>query len=176
MSGQHYSLFFEFQTHVMNELIYFDVYDQYVPVYYIFQSIEKPIAMEIKSDSVRLFCNSLGKRPDHYQVRFKTKTENSKWKSMETDSGENNITISELMANTKYIFQVRGIFGDEEGPYSPVSEDIETKQSLATFFLGSSALINDKNCPPLYLLPVKENTLARNNFARTRQLVLGKFS
>lgn len=132
--------------------------------------------MEIKSDSVRLLCNTLGEKPDHYQVRYKTKTENSKWKSIETDSGENNIIISELMAKTVYIFQVRGIFGDEEGPFSPVSEAVETRESLATTLLSFCVPYNDDNCPPIYLLPVEENALARNNSAKTRQLVLGKFS
>lgn len=42
------------------------------------------------------------------------------------------------MAHTKYIFQVGGIFGEQEGPYGPANEDIETKMSLATIFLDFS--------------------------------------
>lgn len=152
------------------------VNDLYVSFYYNFQRIEQPIGIEIKSDSVRLLCKTIGEKPDHYQVRFKTKQENSKWKSVETDSSENTITISELMADTEYIFQVRGIFGDEEGPFSPVTKEIKTEKSLATSLLGFCGdFVNNDNCPPIYLLPVKENPLARNNPARTRQLVLGNF-
>lgn len=99
-----------------------------------------------------------------------------KWKITETDSDENNIIITGLMANKNYIFQVRGIFGDQEGPYGPVTEDIETTTSLATTLLGFSVLQNSTNCPPVYLLPVQENENARNTSARTRQLTLGKFN
>lgn len=149
--------------------------DFYVSFYFNFQRIEQPIVLNIKSDSVQLLCKTLGEKPDHYQVRFKNKKENSKWKSIETDSDENTITISELMADTVYIFQVRGIYGDEEGPFSPITEEIKTQKSLATSLLGICILNNDTNCTPIYLLPVKENPLARNNSARTRQLVLGNF-
>lgn len=38
------------------------------------------------------------------------------------------------MANKQYKFQVRGIFGDSEGPYSDASDIIETKESLAAHF------------------------------------------
>lgn len=78
------------------------------------------------------------------------------------------------MAHTKYIFQVRGIFGEQEGPYGPANEDIETKMSLATTFLDFSILENNTDCPPKYLLPVQENENARNTSARTRQLTLGR--
>lgn len=149
--------------------------DLYVTFYYNFQRIEQPIVLDIKSDSVQLLCKTLGEKPDHYQVRFKNKTKTSKWKSIETDSGENTFTISELMADTEYIFQVRGIYGDDEGPFSPVTEEIKTEKSLATSLLGFCIQNNDPNCTPIYLLPVKENPHARNDSARTRQLVLGNF-
>lgn len=84
------------------------------------------------------------------------------------------MTITGLMAYTKYVFQVRGIFGDQEGPYGPVSEDIETTKSLATTLLDFSVLQSKTICPPVYLLPVQENANARNTTARTRMLTLGK--
>lgn len=113
---------------------------------------------------------------DHYQIRFKAKNENLKWKFKNTDSDENNINISGLMAYTKYVFQVRGIFGDQEGPYGPANEDIETKQSSAIALLKSAVLQSKTNCPPIYLLPVQENKSARNTKARTKQVTLGKFN
>lgn len=111
---------------------------------------------------------------NQYQIRYKTKTENAKWKFIETDSDENQITITGLMANTKYIFQVRGIFGDQEGPFSPVNESIETMKSLAIALLDFSKIQNKTGNPSIYLLPVQENKHARNKSARTRQLVLGR--
>lgn len=112
---------------------------------------------------------------NHYQVRFKAKNGNSKWKFKNTDSDENNVNISGLIANTKYTFQVRGIFGDEEGPYGPANEDIETKKSSATALLKSAVLQSNTKCPPIYFLPVKENKNARNTSARTKQVTLGRY-
>lgn len=77
------------------------------------------------------------------------------------------------MAITKYIFQVRGIFGDQEGPFGKINENIETTKSLATVLLDFSQLQNKTYSPSIYLLPVEENRNARNKSARTRQLILG---
>lgn len=110
---------------------------------------------------------------DQYQIRYKTKTENAKWKIIETDSDENHINITGLLANTKYIFQVRGIFGDQIGSFGPVNESVETMKSPATALLDLSIQKKIGN-PSIYLLPVQENKKARNISARTRQLVLGR--
>lgn len=101
-------------------------------------------------------------------------TENAKWKFIETDSKKNRITITGLMANTKYIFQVRGMFGDQEGPFGPVNESIETVKSLATTLLDFSKIQDKTGNPKKYLLPMEENRNARNTSARTRQLILGR--
>lgn len=98
-----------------------------------------------------------------------------KWKKTETDSDENNIMITGLMANENYIFQVRGIYGDQEGPYGAVSEDIYTKKSLATTLLEFSVLQRNTDCPRIYILPVEENKSARSTTARFRMFTLGKF-
>lgn len=123
---------------------------------------------------MRLFWNKSNQPADHYQIRFKAKNGNLKWKFTDTDSDENNVNISGLMAHTKYIFQVRGLFGEQEGPYGQANEDIETKKSSATTLLGFSFLQNNTDCPPKYLLPIQENKNARNSSARTRQLTLGR--
>lgn len=142
--------------------------------YYFFKYPGKPKATDIKSDSIRLFWNKSVKQADHYQIRFKTKDGYIKWKITETDSDENNIMITGLMTNKNYLFQVRGIFGDQEGPYGPVSEDICTTKSLATTLLDFSVLQRNTECPPIYFLPVEENKSARSTTARIRMLTLGK--
>lgn len=76
------------------------------------------------------------------------------------------------MAKTEYMFQVRGVFEDVEGPYSPVSDIIETRESLATHILGFCKMLKDAR-PSKYLLPAEENIKARNENARTRQLIFG---
>ena len=45
------------------------------------------------------------------------------------------------MANTEYSFQIRGVFGDQEGQYGPINDDIRTKQSLATTLLDFTVLL-----------------------------------
>lgn len=76
------------------------------------------------------------------------------------------------MATTEYMFQVRGMFEDVEGPYSPVSDKIKTKESLATQILGFCELLKNGN-PSKYLLPAEENMKARNENAMTKQLIFG---
>lgn len=141
--------------------------------YIILQSPGKPQSTKIKSDTVSMFWEKSCARVNQYQIRYKKNKKNSKWKFIETDSDENHITVSGLMANTKYIFQVRGIFGDHEGPFGLVNENIKTKKSLATDLLDFSQLQNNTNSPSIHLLPVEENRSARNKSARTRQLILG---
>lgn len=134
----------------------------------------KPQLTNIKSDSVSLSWGKSCENVNQYQIRYKTNKENAKWKFIETDSDENHIIVSGLMANTKYTFQVRGIFGDQEGPFGQSNEDIETKKSLATILLEFSEHQSKTTNPSIYLLPVEENGKARNKSARTRQLILGR--
>lgn len=118
------------------------------------------------------------KRPheetDQFQIRFKVKDENSKWKFSESNVAGNFTTITGLMADTEYVFQVCGLFKDQEGPYGPVSDSIKTKKSLATTLLEFCGEPKNSNTVPLiYQLPFEENINARNESARTRQLFLG---
>lgn len=77
------------------------------------------------------------------------------------------------MSKTDYTFQVRGVFKDVDGPYSPVSDNITTNESGATHILEKCKVLK-KGHPSKYLLPAKENTKSRNEHARTRQLVFGR--
>lgn len=97
------------------------------------------------------------------------------WNITKTDSDENNKMITGLMANENYIFQVRGIYGDQKGPYGAVSKDIYTKKSLATTLLEFSVLQRNTDSPRIYILPVEENKSARSTNARFRMFTLGKF-
>lgn len=113
-------------------------------------------------------------KANHFQVRYTPWNGGPAWRFVKDSFKENFAIITGLMANTEYIFQVRGVFGDQEGQYGPESDCIATKVSPATVFLKSSKL-QEKSDPPKYLLPVQENKSARNIKARTRQLHLGKF-
>lgn len=96
------------------------------------------------------------------------------WKFANTDTDQNKITITGLMANTKYVFQVRSVNQDQEGKYGPESNDVLTAESLSTSLLDFSKLVNN-GIPSKYQLLVKELENSRNIDAKTKQVILGKF-
>lgn len=110
---------------------------------------------------------------DYYQIRYKSNDGQEKWKIAETDAAQNQTTISNLLANTVYVFQVRGVFQDQEGSYGPANDDVKTVESLATFLLRSSINVASGN-PPKYQLMAQELKSFRNSSAKTRKLILGK--
>lgn len=141
---------------------------------HVFQGPGKPQKENIKSDSVSLIWKKPHEETDQFQIRFKVKDEKSKWKFAESIVAGNYTTVTGLMADTEYVFQVRGLFEDQEGPYSPVSDIIKTKKSLATTLLNFCGKPeNSKTFPLRYQLPLDENLNARNESARTRQFLLG---
>lgn len=132
----------------------------------------KPTVSTIGSDTVLLSWAKSEHEIDYYQIRYKSKNGMDKWKIAETDSTQNEITVRGLMANTTYVFQVRAVFGDQEGRYGPQSDDVITSQSLATKLLKFSILVKEGN-PPIYRLLTEELPLSRNPTAKTRKLLLG---
>ena len=76
------------------------------------------------------------------------------------------------MADTVYVFQVRGKIDDLEGPYGPISDDITTPESPSAGLLKCCSCIRE-NPPKIYRLPLRENITARNNAGRIKQLILG---
>lgn len=137
-----------------------------------FQTPGKPVCTEINSNSLKMVWEKSDENATHYQVRYKCSNQEEKWKFTETDSDQNFLVITGLKATTEYTFQVRGVFGDLEGPYSPLSDNIATNKSLATQILGSCKLLK-RGHPSIYLLPTEENIKARNENAKTRQLIFG---
>lgn len=89
--------------------------------------------MRILSDMVVLFWTKSEDQVDYYQIRFKSKGGQEKWTIAETDADQNQTTISRLMANTVYVFQVRGVYQDQEGSYGPANDDVKTAESLTTY-------------------------------------------
>lgn len=76
------------------------------------------------------------------------------------------------MANTNYVFQVRRVFQDQEGKYGPVSDDVRTTESLATYLLGFAKQVANES-PKKYQLLVEELKDSRNPDAKTKQVILG---
>lgn len=132
----------------------------------------QPIAKEIRSDSIDLFWDKSDK-VDYYQIRFKTKDGKEKWKIVETDNDQSEITITGLVANTKYVFQVRGVYQDQKGKYGLMSDDVLSTESIATYLQKISTKVAEGN-PSEYQLFVKELKGSRNTNAKTKQVILGK--
>lgn len=129
--------------------------------------------MGIHSDSVDLQWAKPENSVDYYQIRYRTKDGKDKWKFAKTDTDQSKITINGLMANTKYVFQVRTVYQDQEGQYGPQSNDVLTAESPSTSLLDFSEQVRDGN-PAIYQLLVKELRHSRNVDAKTKQLILGK--
>lgn len=141
-------------------------------IIFILQLPGKPFAKEIKSDSITLIWEKPQEKVDIYQVRFSLRNRETKWKFAYVDIEDNYATIRGLVANSEYIFQVRAVYEEQEGPYGPVSDVIKTHESSATMFL-KFCVRQDSSTPSRYLLPIVENVSARNKETRTRQMILG---
>ncbi|XP_062586611.1 uncharacterized protein LOC134248210 [Saccostrea cucullata] len=132
----------------------------------------KPCVLYVKSDSVELYWETLEEEIDYYQIRYKSLNINDKWKFCSTNDTTNRFTVSGLMANTPYVFQVRSVANDVEGVYSEQSDPINTLRSLATKMLRFSIKIKSTD-PVMYQLVAEENREACNLRAKTRHLTLG---
>lgn len=129
------------------------------------------MALKILSDAVELFWTKSEGKVDYYQIRYKSKGGQDKWKFAETFADQHQITIAGLMADTVYVFQVQEVFQDQKGEYGPAN-DVKTKESLATLLLKFSTLVDNGN-PQKYELLTEEHTQSRNPIAKTRKLILG---
>lgn len=132
----------------------------------------KPYSTETKPNFVKICWDKPLERVDYFQVRYKQKDGKSKWKFAKTNDDCNSTTITEIMADTIYIFQVRGVFDEMEGPYGPISDDLTTPKSPSIEMKKECQRISANN-PEIYLIPTKENKEARNMQARTKQLISG---
>lgn len=141
-------------------------------VFFIFQTPGKPTALKIQSDSVDLTWSKSEEKVKNYQICYKS--EKSQEKVIETEADQNHITITGLMADTKYIFKVRGVFHDQKGQYGPANDEVQTQMSLAHFLRESAELVESGN-PATYKLFAQEQKDSRNDDAKTKKLVLGKF-
>ncbi|KAK3090164.1 hypothetical protein FSP39_009640, partial [Pinctada imbricata] len=137
------------------------------------QTPGKPVARKCKSDSITLSWRVPNdfQEGDYYQIRFKN-IDGGKWRFYEEQPSEGSIVMTKMKANTKFVFQVRVVHDDMEGPYSPVSDEVHTKLSPANRLFSYSTLTR-KGTPDLYRLPLTENKNARNSGAKTRKFDLG---
>ena len=84
---------------------------------------------------------------DHFDVKYKQKGV-SLWQSL--TSKEPTLLLTDLKTNATYLFRVRIVFeAGAEGPFSVVSDEIMTLQSLAGI-LKQSATKVDSRMPEIY--------------------------
>ena len=133
----------------------------------------KPMARDIKSDSITLAWTTPTDfdTDDYYQIRYKAK--GGKWRFFDEQPSVGTTVVTSLTADTVFVFQVRVVHDDMEGPYSPISDEFCTRKSPANILFGFSEKMRD-GPPDVYKLPVTENVTARNTTAKTKKFDLGE--
>lgn len=142
--------------------------------FFSFQPPGKPTVLNLTTESIEFKWSKCKGQVDFFEIRYKTdnKRDKEEWNYAKTDADESQITITGLVPNTKYIFQVRGVYEDQEGEYGPENDEMQT-ESLDAYLSKISNRIN-QFCPSKYQLFVQEMKDARNVAAKTRKLNLGK--
>lgn len=59
---------------------------------------------------------------DFFQIGYKELSLGSKWKVYTGEYTESTVLLTNIKSDTEYIFRVRVVHSDGEGPYSEVSE------------------------------------------------------
>lgn len=142
--------------------------------FFTFQPPGKPEVLNCTTESIGFQWSKCKEQVDFYEIRYKAdnKSYKEEWNFAKTDADESQITITGLMPDTMYIFQVRGVFEDQEGEYGPENDEMHT-ESLNAYLSKMSTRITESS-PSKYQLFVQEMKDARNVTAKTRKLNLGK--
>ncbi|XP_060596429.1 uncharacterized protein LOC132750457 [Ruditapes philippinarum] len=112
-----------------------------------------------------------------YQLRYKEVQVKSKWKLHQELMTSSKVNLGNLKSDTKYIFEVRMVNGEIEGPFSETSDPVQTIQSAAQQILKFTNDVSRPNVGmPLKRIPLQENKGTRNKLAKTRKLVIGEAS
>lgn len=134
----------------------------------------KPVAIFKTSNYVTLrWKNTILKQDDFYQV-MSMKLPKDRWTECGRTSA-NMFEIHKLLPDAKYKFRVR-VSNDQtglNGHFSPVSDVIETPESLAETLRKKAKLV-DKTDKNIYRLNIKENTKAKNKDLKLKKFTLGK--
>jgi hypothetical protein len=109
-------------------------------------------------------------------LRYKEDKKKQKWKLHPELMTSSTVTLSTLRSDTQYIFQVRMVNDEIEGPYSETSDPVQTIQSAAQQLLNFTYDVSRPDVEmPLKKIPLQENKGTRNELAKTRKLVIGKY-
>lgn len=136
----------------------------------------KPRSSDARADTIMLSWDppSTFGDEDYYQISYKDLDNNKKWKFYQDEFKSSSAILSDLKSNTAFIFRVRVVYEDSEGPYSEESDKIITSDSPATRIVSFSVLKENGNpSPSIYALPITEIRQARNEKAKTKKFDIG---
>ncbi|XP_045178579.2 uncharacterized protein LOC123538489 [Mercenaria mercenaria] len=136
----------------------------------------KPRISDVLADSVTLSWDppSTFGEDDYYQISFKDLDHNKKWRFFQAEFRSSTAVLNDVKSNTVFIFRVRVVYEDGEGPYSEESDKIVTSDSPATRIVKFALKKTAGNpSPSKYALPVTEIRAARNEKAKTKKFELG---
>ncbi|WAQ94888.1 hypothetical protein MAR_007359 [Mya arenaria] len=123
----------------------------------------KPLASDIGSDTVTLSWEKPAnfRNCDYFQIGYKDTNGAKKWRFYHGEFTESTIRLTNLKSDTKFVFRVRVVYDDIEGPYSEESEEIVIASSLASRLVNYAVRVdNGDNVPAMYALPMTELTKA----------------
>ncbi|KAH3768530.1 uncharacterized protein LOC127845595 [Dreissena polymorpha] len=136
----------------------------------------RPEAFDITSDSLTLSWTkpALQAERDYFQIEYKELIPGSKWKTFAGEFTASTQILTNLKSETEFIFRVRAIQCDGEGPYSEESAVVKTHISTASCLIGFSVRLGEETKSPIrYALPMCEVKEARNSRAKTRKFEVG---
>ncbi|XP_045203650.2 uncharacterized protein LOC123556762 [Mercenaria mercenaria] len=136
----------------------------------------KPRASDVLADAITLLWDAPSKfgDDDYYQVSYKDLDHEKKWKFFQGEFKTTTALLSDLKSNTAFIFRVRVVYEDSEGPYSEESDKILTLDSPASRIVKFSVEKEKGNpSPAKYALPTTEIRAARNERAKTKKFEIG---
>ena len=109
-------------------------------------------------------------------MRFKVNNPSAKWQFYDEDKPQHTtLTVKNLKPHSCFVFQVRLVNNEEEGPYSEISDPIETLPSAAEMVMGLSDEVSAIGQQlKLRKFRLNENQAAKNEQLKTRKLILGK--
>ncbi|XP_060592329.1 uncharacterized protein LOC132747036 [Ruditapes philippinarum] len=132
----------------------------------------KPKVLSTSVDSVNLAWNTV-KKCDYYQVSYKILNEEpSKWRTYPRECEHNEVRLGDLIPDTKYVFRVKAICGDDESPNSDQSEVVTTSKSPAEN-IPYDKVIEDSKTPSIRLLRCNDVKQSRNEKAKTKKVEIG---
>ncbi|KAH3820212.1 hypothetical protein DPMN_121956 [Dreissena polymorpha] len=136
----------------------------------------QPQVTNVSFDTITLSWRSpeIFNTGDFFQIGYRD-LDDSRWKVYVGEYHQSTHTLTNLKSNAKYVFRVRAVYSDIEGPYSDVSQVIETKSSPASRYIALCERIGTAT-PRRYRLKMQEVPSSKNEKAKSKKYQLGSCS